>query len=468
MKKNTSPSFFFREIDTWYSPSSVFSALQASDTTPQNHHLFFSGETENPEISGRYSFIALENTVDTTHNICGKDSLFWEDIKADFLKISGVYTEDKNLSNWSFPFCGGLTGVFSYDFVRLFENIPDNTEMNDQLPVASLLMCYQFVAFDHQKKQCFIAGWFENEKAANIFFQKRERKIKNAPDQSDDTPEIFLKNNGFTPEISRESYRKNFEVCQNEIAQGNSFQINFSQKFLAKTPSSAWDIFLNATQKNSAQMMYFHDQYNKDFSVISCSPERLFSCDRNQKIFTQPIAGTRPRGKNTAEEIELEHELTSSLKELSEHSMIVDLLRNDFGKVSAFGSVQVEKFMRVEKYATVMHLVSDISGTIAPEKNIFDVFESLFPGGTITGTPKTETMKILAREEISSRNFYCGSAGYFSFCGSADWNILIRTIEKEGEKISGRAGGGLVHGANADHEYEESLHKFSGIQKIFE
>ena len=468
-------NFFSYRFEIWKSPLEIFPLFSGLDT-----HLFFSGDIhdakklENPENSGKYSFIMLtknrENIISFKNNInnINTNKKIWKHIQNKFLEISSQYQDDTNLKNWKFPFCGGLAGVFSYDFVRVFQNLEYNANTNSNLPLASLQFCERFFAFDHVAKEFFVAGWFENQEEADVFFEKMidvcRDTVHRVSTQTEKTPEI----SGFFPEISEQEYQKKFQICQDELENGKSFQINFSQKFLAQTSDSAWDIFVRATKKNPAQMMYFHEQWRNDFSVISCSPERLFSCDRNQKIFTQPIAGTRPRGKNLTEEQILETELTTSPKEVSEHSMIVDLLRNDFGKVSEFGSVKVEKFMRVEKYATVMHLVSDISGKIASDKNIFDVFESLFPGGTITGAPKVETMKILAREEISSRNFYCGSAGYFSFCGSADWNILIRTLEKEGEKISGRAGGGLVFGANPINEYQECLHKFSGLKKIFE
>ncbi len=455
--------FFNYQLKNWKSPLEIFPFVK--DESP---HLFFSGNTEDENIAGRYSFIPFSPVY---------ENLSYTKTQEFFLKLSDDYKRQKqsnNLENWKFPFCGGIAGVFSYDFLREIEDIQENEKMNNSCPhyIFGIYDC--FFAFDHFNQECFIAGWFDNETESDEFFEKIKKKIKSEEINSVSSDDLRINFSGFKPEISHDEYEKKFSICQNEIEKGNSFQINFSQKFSgeilgnSENENISWKIFLQATKKNSAQMMYFYEDTNADFSIISCSPERLFSCDKHNNIFTQPIAGTCPRGKNAKEEIELEMNLTTSLKELSEHSMIVDLLRNDFGKVSTFGTVKVEKFMRVEKYATVMHLVSDISGKIAPQKNVFDVFESMFPGGTITGTPKKETMKILAKEEISSRDFYCGSAGYFSYCGSADWNILIRTLEKEGSVISGRAGGGLVYGANPVREYEETLHKFAGLKKIFE
>ncbi len=431
-------------------------------------HLFFSGESENAKNLGKFSYIPFSPTQiwEISEESKKKD---WKEMQDIFQKIQKNGKTEISGKNWNFPFMGGLAGVFPYDFMRTFKDIPLNQNMSQHFPFGLIGLYEIFFVFDHEEKKLELAGWFENHEKAENFFEQWQKRIVSEKFSEISQKSVKLSHQ-FFPEISQKEYQEKFKICQKEIEKGNSFQINFSQKFLAQTNASAWDVFLASTHQNPAPMMYFseHKKYSsKEISIVSCSPERLFSCDKNRKIFTQPIAGTRPRGTTEKEEKFLENELTNSQKELSEHSMIVDLLRNDFGKVSAFGSVKVTDFMRVEKYATVMHLVTDIVGEISPEKTVFDVFESLFPGGTITGTPKTETMKILAREEISSRNFYCGSAGFFSFCGSADWNILIRTLEKNGTEISGRAGGGLVWGANPEHEYQETLHKFSGIKKIF-
>jgi anthranilate/para-aminobenzoate synthase component I len=462
--------FFSRSLD-WASPLEIFSFFREKNTHKlHNAHLFFSGTAEKEENTpDRFSFIVFHPEKVTEKNI--KTITEWKKLQDDFFCQKKNNTKNSEIvkKNWEFPFCGGIAGVFSYDFLRVFTPISHNKNSSPSSPLSAVDFYETFFAFDHQKKKCVLAGWFSNQHTADIFFDRFSPHLSSS-NFLEHIPQIFLEKN-FMPEISKEQYQKHFQNCQEEIEKGSSFQINFSQKFSAtlQKETSAWDIFVSATQKNPAPMMYFRE--DEEFSLISCSPERLFSCDRNNVIFTQPIAGTRPRGKNFLEETQFENELIHSIKEQSEHTMLVDLLRNDFGKVAKFGSVKVVHFGRIEKYATVMHLVSDIVGEIDTEKsgkNIFDVFEAVFPGGTITGAPKIETMKILAREEVSSRNYYCGSAGYFSICGSSDWNILIRTLEKNGSEISGRAGGGLVWGANPNDEYQETLHKFSGMQKIFD
>lgn len=409
--------------------------------------------------AGRYSFLPFDpiEIFEIREGFALEDYKYMQkkfyEFKAQCQKEKGEQKSEK-----TFPFMGGICGVFTYDTSKIWENI--NWKVRTETNNLSYLALYQkFFVFDHKKNELFLGQWSENtpedfDLSSLVLDNKRSKEVK-------------IKEKKFLHEITKETYHEKFSLCQESIERGDSFQINFAQKFFASTKNTAWEIFLEATKKNPAQMMYYLPEQKNIPAIISCSPERLFSVDTHGKIFTQPIAGTRPRGKNQKEDDELEKELKSSEKEISEHSMIVDLLRNDTGKISEFGTVKVQDFARIEKYKTVMHLVSDIIGQKKKDISIFKVFEAFFPGGTITGTPKRETISILNTLEVSSRNFYCGSAGYFSICGSADFNILIRTIEKKGENISVKAGGGLVYGADWKSEYKETLHKFAGIEKIF-
>ncbi len=396
-------------------------------------------------------------------------------IETEFLKTLESRFEDlqkqrKSIpKNIPFPFTGGFCGAFSYDCVRQWENIPINKKINSLLPTAVFAEYEAGMVFHHQTKKLWYFSWEKNERD---FQEKREqiqqKILENAQKKANiPVPQV----SAWTPEIEKEEYFARFHSCQKALLEGRSFQINFSQKFTAESSSRSWDIFCALAEKNPAPMMFFGDFLNtahEKFSLVSCSPERLFSLTKNHTIFTQPIAGTRKRSQNKEEDKILEDELKNSAKENAEHIMLVDLLRNDFGRIAKFGSVQVSELGRIERYASVMHLVSDIVGILDDQKTVFDLIKAIFPGGTITGAPKVETMKILAEEEISSRNFYCGSAGYISFSGEADFNILIRTIEKEGETLSLRVGGGLTVVSDAEQEYEETLHKAQGVRGALE
>ncbi len=449
--------------------------------SPLHVYEFFHAQTLCKELlysgtqTGQYSFLPLD-----THTELREEN----NIHNTFSTLKNVEkyfkTKQKHYNLESFtlniPYCGGLIAAFSYDYA-----LQNNTQQN----TAYFAFSDVFLVFDHKKKEILICGWFNTKSfweqySQRILLQiqrlsrKRTKTLATELEKKEQNNHL-LENITFKNIISKEHYFKSFQTIQKEIIQGKSFQINLSQGFTANKPNevSAFDIFKHATIKNPAPMMCFleweQNKNNKKIkkSIISCSPERLFSLDTKRKIFTQPIAGTRKLTKNRTQDEQLENELKTSEKEIAEHSMIVDLLRNDFGKVAEFGSVEVTEFARVEKYETVMHLVTDIEAQLPENKSAFDVFSALFPGGTITGTPKQETIKILEREEIRNRGYYCGSVGYFSLHGTADFNILIRTLEQTDNELYGRAGGGIVYDANAENEYEESLHKWAGITKIF-
>lgn len=387
---------------------------------------------------GRYSFV-LFSPSDYIKSRGGIDAM-----EQSFAKA----VQDKNLlsvpNDWNIPFIGGVAGLVSY-------------EENGNL----IMGVYDiFLVEDTSINHCFLAGWFDSYEDFQSFVQKYsayDYTCRLVCNPQIDTP--------FVPTWSKEVYAQKFKNCQAEMEAGNSFQINLSQEFTASFAGDSWEVFCAAVQKNPASMMAFWEDSSS--AVISCSPERLYSLSKEGGLLTQPIAGTRKRGVSFEEDEMLSNELRSSVKEISEHSMLVDLLRNDFGKVAEYGSVRVSEFARVEKYATVMHLVSDITARLQKGATAFYVFRALHPGGTITGAPKKETMEILSREESSPRGFYCGSAVYFSYNGASDASIMIRTLTRNENRLIGRAGGGVIVGADPEFEYLETRHKFAGIEKIF-
>ncbi|MBI5414511.1 anthranilate synthase component I family protein [Candidatus Peregrinibacteria bacterium] len=441
--------FFWRNIP-WISPLPLLKSLQNQREHPM---LFFSAKSLPEKNGGRFSFLLFSP----------EETLFSR-AKTDFLgllekKLGKRREIPENAPEAFRHFCGGLAGTLSYDFGHELENFTKNKIQNTSFPTGLFQIFEHLVVFDHLHESAFVGGWFEKEISADVSFQNfRDRHITVDAFLSEENPHIPY--HVFVPEITDVEYKDAFYKIQNELENGNTFQANFSQQWASETNLSSQEIFEILVQKNAAPMMFFLEHEN--LSVISCSPERLFSL-HNGKIFTQPIAGTRRRGIHQEEDQELEKDLLKNSKELAEHSMLVDLLRNDFGRVAEFGTVHVDEFARVERYASVMHLVSDISAKLAPEKTVFDIVKAVFPGGTITGAPKVETMDILGRLEKSSRGVYSGSAGYFSFNGNADFNILIRTIQKIGKSMEVRAGGGIVVDSDAEMEYLESIQKAMGV-----
>ncbi len=450
--------FYFQAVHSYLyiSPIEVYKFFNKQNLCKE---LLYSGTN-----AGKFSFLPLDNHEELREENSEKNN--FSNIK-NIEKYFKEKQKNYNLNSFTLniPYCGGLVSAFSYDYA-----LKNNTQNN----TAYFAFSDVFIVFNHEKKEILICGWFEKETFWKQYFQKIQNKIIKVKLKLEKKLEKNIINNNklqnikFKNIISKQEYINSFNKMQKEIELGNSFQINLSQGFTAKKPEeiSAFEIFEQATKKNSAPMMCFLEWKNK--AIISCSPERLFSLDKNRKIFTQPIAGTRKLTHNKNEDKKLEDNLKNSEKEIAEHSMIVDLLRNDFGKIAEFGSVKVKEFARIEKYETVMHLVTDIEAKLSKNKSAFDVFDAMFPGGTITGTPKKETIKILEQEEIRTRGYYCGSVGYFSLDGQADFNILIRTLEQTDNELYGRAGGGIVYGASAENEYKETLYKWAGVKKIFE
>lgn len=444
--------FFWKEFPFWKSPLTVFSKFRT-----ESNALFFSGTSR-----GRYSFVPLKSEPLIFHR-AGKYSLFQDLV--ELVKERSLQYDCSSMDDWDIPYSGGIHGLISYEYSHFFES-DIFLKLNPEDILGIWFWSDWSIVFDHSLNKVFFTGWTEKRSIFEKEYKKRLEVFNCCTERKKDYwkgDETFISN------ISKKQYDQGFEECQKYLEEGKSFQINFSQGFTGKTKEDSFNIFCQAVEKNPAPMMCYWEwiENGNKKAVISCSPERLFCTNKQGDIKTQPIAGTRPRGKTQKQELLREKELHTSEKEQSEHAMLVDLHRNDFGKVCQLGTVRVSDFARIEKYETVMHLVSDIEGRIAEGKTVFDALQACFPGGSITGAPKYETMKILEQCEESSRGFYCGSAGYIGVDGQSDFNILIRTLEYCNGVLKGRAGGGIVWGADKDEEYEETFAKWAGIQKIF-
>jgi anthranilate synthase component 1 len=261
------------------------------------------------------------------------------------------------------------------------------------------------------------------------------------------------------------TFQEMVKTCKNYIIAGDIFQANLSRKWQAKLKNNpdAIDIYHKLRKVNPAPFSAFASFAG--FEIISSSPERLFSV-KNNIIQTRPIAGTRPRGSGFADD-KLKKELKNNLKEQAEHLMLLDLERNDLGRVCEYGSVKVDEVMSIESYAFVHHIVSNISGKLKKNTTFADIITALFPGGTITGCPKIRSMQIIAELEQQPRDAYTGSLGYISNCGKMDFNILIRTIIKQNDDISISAGAGIVYDSDPEKETLETEHKAIGMLKVF-
>ena len=363
-------------------------------------------------------------------------------------------------------FTGGAVGFLSYDLSRFLQPVRIKDHYENDLPKIFLLFVRDLLVFDHQRKtMCMVTnllpdrdGSFgEAYEGARRRIDEVRRKIQASWHE---TPNGHLKVKRFRSESSREGFEEMVLKAKAYIRAGDIYQANLSQQFSFVLKSNPLKIYERLRAINPSPFSSFIDF--GDIKIISCSPERLIRL-RGRNCETRPIAGTKPAGKNLLETKKFSAELLLSEKERAEHLMLLDLERNDLGRVCEYASVRVNEMMVLEKYSHVIHIVSNFVGKLSKEKDRFDLLQAVFPGGTITGCPKIRCMEIIDELEPFRRGLYTGSIGYLDFNGDMDWNIVIRTLMVKGKKGILRVGAGIVHDSIPAKEYEETLHKAEAL-----
>jgi len=419
-------------------------------------------------VVGRYSFLGWDPFMVVS---CEKGVVHMDNLKdfADFKKsavrqmvdgepmkvLRDIFSRLRFMGDFPFPFCGGSAGFLSYDYGCAFNGVNQKVFDDLELPDFCLLFTDKLVAFDHENSDVYFAGFAETETAA-------KRKIDEIGVDLERAPSIRGKGEigRIESNLSAKSYREKIAKVKEYLAEGQTYQVNFSQRFSAECTFDGWSVYKNLSVKSPAPFSCYFDM--GDYEIISSSPELLLR-KRNEKLETWPIKGTIGRGGTAREDSRNEKRLLASEKDEAELSMIVDLSRNDLGKVSEPGSVVVDGHREIMKLSHVIHTYSRVSGKMARGKDLFDAIGAVFPGGSITGCPKKRTMEIIDRLEDFKRGVYTGSAGYISFAGDCDLNILIRTMLLKDGKIHFQAGGGIVIDSDAKGEYEETMDKVRAI-----
>ena len=366
------------------------------------------------------------------------------------------------------PICSLLSGYFSYDSIRYIEKIPNNCKDDLGLPDVRLIRPRMLIIHDNLKKKIFfIINVFKNEKITN--YKKKYSEIKNELNYlriqaSKTTKQINIKKNPKKIIVKSNTSKNKFLSMVNRakkyIKIGDIFQVVLSQRFKAKLTKEPLEIYKKLRLTNPSPFMYFFNF--PDFQIIGASPEILVRL-RDNKITVRPIAGTRPRGINIKQDIFFEKDLLKDKKELAEHLMLLDLGRNDVGKVSKVNSVKVTEKFNIEKYSHVMHIVSNVVGDF---NNKYSKFKSLlagFPAGTVSGAPKIRAMEIIDELESSKRKIYAGGIGYFSANGEFDTCIALRTALVKNNKFYVQAGAGIVADSKPLKEYEETVNKAKAL-----
>jgi anthranilate synthase component I len=465
-------------VTTATAPYPVYRELSADLETPTSVYLKLRGHgpsfllesVEGGERVARYSFIGVEpsaqyrlqNGVVERHSPegvtqlavgPGQDALHV--LQAELSRYQAAHVE-------GLPrFVGGLVGYLGYEVVRQFEPKLAPLPTNAGLPDGLFLLADTLVAFDHARRSLFlIAHAFDGDTAAAERRLDALEKRLAAPLPAD-APVTTAHIPATTSNLTQAEYEGIVAEAREHIAAGDIFQVVLSQRLTRQTNARPFDIYRALRRLNPSPYMFFFefgDVAGEPFYLLGASPE-MFVRLEGRRASLRPIAGTRPRGANAAEDAVYEAELRADPKERAEHVMLVDLGRNDLGRVSQYGTVRVTDSFTVERYSHVMHLVSHVEGELWPELTAFDLVRAAFPAGTVSGAPKVRAMEIIGELEPGARGPYAGAVGYFSFDGAMDTCLAIRTLVGHGSTVRVQAGAGIVADSVPAREYEETLNK---------
>lgn len=429
-------------------------------------HCYLLESADDKEKWGRYTFLGFDPKLEIT---CTGKNMKIGDVT---LKTDNPSKEIRQLlSEYKSPrfdylpaFTGGLVGYFSYDFLKYSEPTLDvPTEDSEHFKDIDLMLFDKVIAFDNFRQKIILI--------ANIKLNEYETQYKKATRELEQLAELLRNGESaneesghitgeMTPLFDREAYCDMVEKAKKHIYKGDIFQIVLSNRLSAPFEGSLLNTYrVLRTVNPSPYMFYFSGM---DVEIAGASPETLVKLE-NGVLHTFPLAGTRPRGKTSEEDKALEKELLADEKELAEHNMLVDLGRNDLGKISRFGTVEVEKYMSVERYSHVMHIGSTVKSEICSDCDALDAVSAVLPAGTLSGAPKIRACQLIAELENNKRGIYGGAIGYIDFTGNLDTCIAIRIAYKKNGKVFVRSGAGIVADSIPENEYKECINKAAAV-----
>ncbi|MDO8750802.1 MAG: anthranilate synthase component I [Dehalococcoidia bacterium] len=371
-------------------------------------------------------------------------------------------------------FHGGIVGYLGYDAVRYFEpRVPQARRNTLLLPESVFMLTDTLLVFDHLQHKIRVVSHAHLEDGLDAAYARATERIEEVIDRLSQPLAARRPSQmatvGAAPQVASNMTQEDHEAAvlraKEYITVGDCIQVVLSQRLSRPTKAAPFDLYRSLRAINPSPYMYFLQL--DDFHIIGASPEMLVRVE-DGRIDYHPIAGTRPRGESPERDAALEQELRADVKERAEHIMLVDLGRNDVGRVSVPGSVKVTQLMDVERYSHVMHIVSHVQGRLRPDLSVYDALRSCFPAGTVSGAPKIRAMEIIAELEPDQRGVYAGAVGYFSFSGNMDTAIAIRTIVLKDGVAHVQAGGGIVYDSVPETEYQETLHKASALLRAIE
>jgi anthranilate synthase component 1 len=368
-------------------------------------------------------------------------------------------------------FLGGLVGYLGFETLRHFEPVLDPRLHRSALPDAVFLLTDTFVAFDHARSNLLLmtCDFDGNNAAAEARLDEIEALLR-GPTPNLESSLITHPSSAFHSNLTRNDYEHMVRAAKEYIAAGDIFQVVLSQRFMRRSEAHPFNIYRAVRRLNPSPYMFYFEFGEVDgepLYLVGASPEMMTRLE-GRRAALRPIAGTRPRGRTPAEDAALERDLLADPKERAEHVMLVDLGRNDLGRVCEYGSIAVPDFFTVEHYSHVMHIVSHVTGKVRPGVTAFDLVRATFPAGTLSGAPKVRACEIIAELEPEARGPYGGAVGYFSFDGALDTCIAIRTASIHGRTVSVQAGAGIVADSDPAREYEETVNKAAAMMRAVE
>lgn len=445
-------------------------------------HCYMLESIEDAEKWGRYSFLGFNPLLEFTCQdgiVKIKGSENFDEFNDDEITIktdnpSEIIKDlvNKNKSpkiDYLPPFTGGFVGYFAYDYIKYAEpSLNLDAENQDQFKDIDLMLFDKVIAFDNFKQKIILISNIKTDDLEKNY-EKACKDLKEIADlikngKKANIEPLELKSD-FKPVFSREKYCDMVLKAKNYITEGDIFQVVLSNRIEAEISGSLFDTYrVLRTTNPSPYMFYFSSD---DIEIAGASPETLVKLT-DKKLFTFPLAGTRPRGKTDEEDFELEKELLADEKELAEHNMLVDLGRNDIGRISEIGSVNVEKYMSIERFSHVMHIGSTVSGTLRNDLDSLVAIDSILPAGTLSGAPKIRACEIINELEDNKRGIYGGAIGYVDLSGNIDTCISIRIAFARNNKVFIRSGAGIVADSVPDNEFDECLNKAAAVINALE
>lgn len=437
---------------------------------------FLLESVEGPEKIARFSFLGADpfmtiKMVDgkVVRDTGGSQEVHDENI---FEHLKKLFAEFRTVRPPNLPrFCGGAIGYFGFETIRYLENVPVAASENPAVPEALVMLCDIVLAFDQRSHQLYII-----KNAFVDHFDSLSQAYTDAIDRIETTRKTVLQATGTSlphstgknkraaplrPNFTKEAFCAAVERAKEYIVAGDIFQVVLSQRFTREVSASPFDIYRALRVINPSPYLYYL-QFG-ELAIIGASPELMVRVE-DRCVEVRPIAGTRPRGADEASDARLATELQQDEKEVAEHVMLLDLGRNDVGRVSQYGSVDVTEYMNIERYSHVMHLVSNVRGMLQPHLTTVDALTACFPAGTVSGAPKIRAIEIISELEPEARGVYSGALGYLDFAGNLDTCIAIRTLVMQGQTATFQAGAGIVADSVPEREFQETLDKAKAVR----